>query len=404
MRRCAGLFGCLLFACLSSAAPAQSHGTPIDRPADALAENVKILAGKPRDFGALIGAGKAALALGDAQAAAGFFGRAEEVRPESPQPQIGKGAALVQEGNPAAALQFLAKAVQLGATQAMVGCERGLAFDLLGQHAQAQADYRAALSTADGDEARRRLALSLAITGNKAEALSLLGPLMARGDAAAARTRALVLALSGDRDGARASIEAAMPGSSQHMEYFFYKLPTLPSPQKASAVHLGIFPDAEQLAALPQVAPPATPPAASGTRLGSVDQLLAQGAAGRAAATPPRQQAQRPSTTARSSPPPAVRADGLVYPKRRVWLEIASNGNAADLADQFRRLKIRHDRLFDGISGYLADDRGRTRLLIGPFRGSQDAEIFARDLDTVRIQSSSWTNAPGQIIRKLPTG
>ena len=84
----------------------------------------------------------------------------------------------------------------------MIGADRGLAYDLIGQHAEAQADYRAALSASDGDEARRRLSLSLAITGKKAEALSMLSPLMARGDAAGARTRAFVLALTGDVNGA----------------------------------------------------------------------------------------------------------------------------------------------------------------------------------------------------------
>ena len=38
-----------------------------------------------------------------------------------------------------------------------------------------RSDYRAALSGTDGDEARRRLALSLAITGDKAGALAMLG-------------------------------------------------------------------------------------------------------------------------------------------------------------------------------------------------------------------------------------
>ena len=95
--------------------------------------------------------------------------------------------------------------------------------------------YRAFLE-ADG------LALSLAISGQKAEALSLLSPLMARGDAAGARTRAFVLALTGDANGAKGAIEAAMPGSSSNMAYFFRKLPALRSEQKAAAVNLGIFP------------------------------------------------------------------------------------------------------------------------------------------------------------------
>ena len=214
-----------------------------ETPSDALARNMKVLSTSPDSFDALVGAGRASLALGDSQAAAGFFGRAEEAWPASPLPQAGMGAALAIEGDGAAALQYFARATQRGATQAMIGADRGLAYDLVGQHSQAQADYRAALSGRDGDEARRRLALSLAISGQKSEALSLLSPLMARGDAAGARTRAFVLALTGDANGAKSAIDAAMPGSSSNMAYFFRKLPALRSDQKVAAVNLGIFPN-----------------------------------------------------------------------------------------------------------------------------------------------------------------
>ena len=204
------------------------------------------LADSPRSFEALIGAGKAALELGDTQAAVGFFGRADEVYPASPVPQIGMGAAAVADGNAVEALAFFTRAQQLGANGAMMGKDRGLAFDLLGRHAEAQADYRRAMVGADADEARRRLALSLAISGDQKAALEMLAPLMAKGDAAGARCRALVLALTGDPDGARRSIEAAMPGSSSQMAPFFAKLPSLRSDQKAAAVNLGIFPDSGQ--------------------------------------------------------------------------------------------------------------------------------------------------------------
>ena len=52
---------------------AQSSVGYHETPADALARNVKVLGSKPRDFEALIGAGRAALAIGDTQAAAGFL-------------------------------------------------------------------------------------------------------------------------------------------------------------------------------------------------------------------------------------------------------------------------------------------------------------------------------------------
>ena len=79
------------------------------------------------------------------------------------------------------------------------GADRGLAHDLLGDQAAAQADYRLADAVADADEARRRLALSLAISRDKKGALTTLQPLLNTRDPAAQRTRAFVLALVGDR-------------------------------------------------------------------------------------------------------------------------------------------------------------------------------------------------------------
>ena len=72
------------------AASAQGSYSPYDEsPTAALARYVRTLASSPKDFGALIGAGRSALELGDAQAAAGFFARADEVNPQSPMPQAG---------------------------------------------------------------------------------------------------------------------------------------------------------------------------------------------------------------------------------------------------------------------------------------------------------------------------
>lgn len=409
MRLGAVLFGCLGGAALCPIpALAQTYvGVSAEKPADALARNMKILATSPRNLDALIGAGQAALAIGDTQAAAGFFGRAEEVSPRSPLPQIGKGAALAHEGDSQAALQYFARAQQLGATQSMMGLERGLAYDLTGNHGLAQADYRTAMMiAADADEARRRLSLSLAISGKKAEALSILAPLMAKGDAAGARCRAFVLALTGDAAGARTAIEAAMPGSSARMAYFFQKLPTLRSDQKAAAVHLGMFPDTAQLAS---VAPAYSAPAAD--RLSSIDELLASSRQAPAAAAPVVQQAPRAvqvasitPTVRRPQPTVAKREpDGLVTSTSRHWVQLASGPNVDALPDQFQRIKRRNRQAFDGISGYVTEDSGRARLLIGPFKDGDDAQSFASDLSRISVNAFSWTNQPGQIIRKLPS-
>src|SRR4029079_13282598 len=121
-------------------------------PGDALARYIRTLASDPRDFGSLIGAGKAALELGDTQAAAGFFARADEVNPRSPLPQAGMGAVSVANGEPQAALPYFKRAQQLGAPLATIGCDRGLAYDLLGRQSDAQSDYRAAVGGARTDE------------------------------------------------------------------------------------------------------------------------------------------------------------------------------------------------------------------------------------------------------------
>ena len=86
-----GLFDIrMLGALLASAVPliapapaaAQGSYSPYNEtPAAALARYVHILADNPQDFASLIGAGRSALALGDTQAAAGFFARADEVDP-----------------------------------------------------------------------------------------------------------------------------------------------------------------------------------------------------------------------------------------------------------------------------------------------------------------------------------
>ena len=402
--------------------PAQAQ-VPVgyhESPADALARNVKVLGSKPKDFESLIGAGRAALALGDTQAAAGFFGRAQEVWPASPLPQACMGAAMAVSGEARGALQYFARAVQLGATQSMIGADRGLAYDLLGQHAQAQADYRAALLGRDGDEARRRLALSLAITGKKPQALSILSPLMARGDAAAARTRAFVLALTGDAAGAKSAIEAAMPGSSDNMAYFFRKLPELRSDQKAAAVNLGIFPGTQLASSAPSPFSGIDPVKViqrrgqpEEDRIQSIEAWLKQGKASVAeapaniVAAPATTQVASASLPARATSPQRQpeRTDSSVsiYSTRKLWLQLASGADASSLPEEFDRMKNRYDRLFDGISGYIFDDGKRARLLIGPFRNSEEAGIFAEDLASVHIDAFTWTSRPGQTIRKLPS-
>jgi Flp pilus assembly protein TadD len=370
----------------------------------ALARYIRTLASEPKDFGALIGAGKAALELGDTQAAAGFFARADEVNPRSPLPQAGMGAVSVANGEAQAAMPYFTRAQQLGAPAATIGCDRGLAYDLLGQQTKAQADYRAALNGPDATEARRRLALSLAISGDKAGALQALAPLSARGDGAAGRVRAFVLALTGDSRGAMVAIDAAMPGSWSSVSPFLQRLPTLQPGQKAAAVNLGIFPDSGAPAlAANTVASPFAGSSAAADRLASIDQLLQSPSAEPAAQ--PSWQSAPPAAQLAYAPPvrrPAP-SDQPATSGRKVWLQLASGPNAEALPEQFRRMKSRNRTLFDGISGYVARSPDRARLVIGPFRANSDAEIFQEDLQSVGIDAFSWTNSESDRIVPLGT-
>jgi tetratricopeptide (TPR) repeat protein len=291
--------------------PAAAQYTPVSAtaadPGAALADAMHKLATQPKELAALLAAGRASLDLGDMQAAAGFFGRAEEYYPASPAAKIGIGAAMTLMGDAKGAMTYFDQASALGAPQSMLALDRGLAFDLLGQQGKAQSDYRSAMSGAQADEARRRLALSLAISKDIKGAAAILEPLLVRRDAAAVRTNAFVLALAGDREGARRTIDAALPGAGARFEPFFRMLPVLRADEKAMAVHLGEFPkDAAQRYA--QAQPIASSPVLS---IGNRTETVIQPASKRVAVqmTPPK--------NAKPKPPVKV-ADAVDAPRRAV--------------------------------------------------------------------------------------
>jgi Flp pilus assembly protein TadD len=229
-----------------SAAPASAQTTTggfVERPDDALSRNLRSLAADPKSVTALMGAGKAALELGDAQAALTFFARAEEQLPRDGRVKMWIGSALVQLQQPHAALKFFRDATDLGVPAADVARDRGLAQDIAGNPREAQRDYRLVLQRGRDEEVTRRLALSLAISGEREAALRLLEDQLLVRDRAAERARALVLALTGDSAGAARAVQSAMPGpQAGAMMPFLARLPSLSPAERALAVHLGVFP------------------------------------------------------------------------------------------------------------------------------------------------------------------
>jgi Flp pilus assembly protein TadD len=226
------------------AAAAQSAtGFPQETAGDALSRNLKTLAANPRSVDALTGAGRAALDVGDAQAALSFLARAEDESPRDGRIKMWIGAALVQLEQPHAAIKFFKDAAELGVAEAELAADRGLAYDIIGDQRRAQRDYRLALQRSRSPETVCRLALSLAISGERDQALRTLDDELQTRSPAAVRTRALVLALTGDAADAGQVVEASMPGpQGAALMPFLARLPSLNPADRALAVHLGHFP------------------------------------------------------------------------------------------------------------------------------------------------------------------
>lgn len=225
----------------------------------------------PRDVNALIDAGNAALGMGDVDAALGFFARADQLSPNNARVRAGLGGAMVRSGNPYDAIPVFAEAEAAGGMDASLGTERGLAYDLVGDNATAQRYYRAALAAAPNDEATRRLALSLAISGDETGMETALAPLLQKQDKAAWRTRAFALAVLNQPDEAVQIAYQTMPkdlaaGIAPYLRY----MPRLTKAQQAAAATFGHFPRAAEIGHDDPRALRFAPP----TRMASADAAL----------------------------------------------------------------------------------------------------------------------------------
>ena len=218
-------------------------------PGEELRRNLNTLAQNPNSVSALNGAGQASLDMGDAEAALNFFARATEAAPADARGKAGMGSALVHLGRPREAMPLFAEAERLGGPEAAFAADRGLAYDALGDPRRAQADYALALGREDDPEVRRRMALSLAISGQREAALRVIDNQLRAHDRAAWRTQAFILALTGDPEGASQTARNVMPGGAAEMAPFFARLASLSAAQKAMAVHFGQFPSDGRAAA-----------------------------------------------------------------------------------------------------------------------------------------------------------
>lgn len=233
--------------------PAAAQAQPVvqalpPRAAGELNTALRRLATRPQDLEALISAGTASLALKDAAAAAGFFTRAAALAPSDARVLLGQARVALEQRRPVAALDGFARAEAAGARALDMAADRALAYDLVGDNASAQALYRSVLATRDDAEVRRRLALSLAIAGNRSEFERTLYPLLKREDRSAYRTRAFGLAALGSTDDAVGIADAMMPTDlALRMAPYLRYMPRLTKAQQAAAGNLGAFPAATEI-------------------------------------------------------------------------------------------------------------------------------------------------------------
>ncbi|MBX3594300.1 SPOR domain-containing protein [Sphingomonas sp.] len=241
---------------LAAPAAAQEVAPPPSPNADRLAEQMRVLAKDPRNVDALLSAGELSARLNDPAAAAGFFARAQALDPANPRLQAGQAMVMLRMERPGEALRLFSDAARRGLSMEGYASDRGLAYDLLGAQAHAQRDHRIAMRLNPDDETIRRFALSLGISGQEAEAMQVLDPLLRRSDRAAWRARAFIMAMNGDAVGADKIAASMMGGFGTALSPFFRRLPSLSPSDKAFAVTFGELRHTPARIADAQAAPP----------------------------------------------------------------------------------------------------------------------------------------------------
>lgn len=230
--------------------------------------------GKPLDYPTLMRIGAAAHAGGDLGTAVGIYRRAAEMDHRSVAPFVALGNTLVEMGqineaivaynsglarNPRdpEALRGLARAYLLSGKPQLAGDPLstaykdtpddpkllqliGVADDFTGQHEEAQARYRRGLELLPRDPGLSvNLALSLAVTGNYAEAIAVLTPIAMAptGTPRERQTLALIYGLQGDRGQAERMAKLDLdPQSVQRNITFYDTLRRLSPEARAKAI------------------------------------------------------------------------------------------------------------------------------------------------------------------------
>ena len=412
------------------------------------------LARNPQSVDALIEAGEASAEVGDLDAAIGFYGRAQDVAPNNWRVSLGMARVFLRAGRPADALPLFDLAQTSGADSKQWLGDRGLAFDMTGDNGAAQAAYQRALSLDAGDaEARRRLAISYAISGNRKAFDDTLRPLLDRRDFASFRAHAFGLAILGEQKQASAIVDAVMPRDlAARINPYLGYMPRLTKAQQAGAANLGVFPKAADIGRdEPRLASAAAPVRMADSRLQPSGEPL--GRAPAQAAQQPRpavQPAPRPVTQPPPPPPatqaaqpaparrPASVADAFAdigtaktaaaprsadavdiasinvrressappEPKKpdhpsRIWVQVATGKDIDALKFDWRKFARKAPDLLGKLKPHTAPWGESTRLLAGPLPTREDASELIDALKDEGIDTFRFTSPEGAEITEL---
>lgn len=383
------------------------------------------LAKRPKSVDALLEAGDASTAVGDLEAAIGFYGRASDLSPNNPRINLGMANVLLRAGRPVEALPLFASAQSAGAEAKDMLSDRALAFDMVGDNSSAQSAYMRAIALNPEDkEAKRRLAISYAISGNNAGFESTLRPLLDDRDFASFRARSFGLAIMGEQDRAAAIVEAVMPRDlAARITPYLSFMPRLTKAQQAAAANLGIFPRAADIGREdPQIAAFVSGASSSDAGARGADSRLAP--AGEPLGGARRENVANAFADMGGSDLPAAESNSdavdiaaIEVPREasapevaeppkpshpsRVWVQVATGRDVSALKFDWRRIARQADDLLDDLEPHVTPWGQSNRLLAGPVANRTEARDLVNALKGKGIDTFSYTSPEGTEIKEL---
>ena len=199
----------------------------------------RVARSNPKSIPALTGLGNTLYAVGDFTRAGVYFDRASQIDPDATEPKIGMARVAIHQRRLGDAADIYRKLLVKAPNNPLAASGLGVALDMDGKHAEAQAVLRAALAANPGDPALSvNLGLSLVMGGDPQQGANVLLD-VTRYPSAPAQARqdlALAFGLSGNTDAAGQVLAADLPKDQVADNLRFYAAQrALMFPNKAMA-------------------------------------------------------------------------------------------------------------------------------------------------------------------------